>query len=360
MQFCARMIALMGAQVDGMRKTVDGSILALLLLGLGGLACSLSSPTATPKPRATQTHFLTPATTHTASPRPTASPSPTASASPTHVKTSTPTSTPTRTSTPTVTQTPTPTPLVPPPPLNGGACANPLYPFISGNQWIYQITYGGETQTVGLTVAEVLDGKATLDVLDQDTGITSRISVMCDNGSLLDFPVVLFGLVTGEEAIGNVQVTYVSGVFVPNYITFVIQDWDASWDGSYLTNGTVVVNDAGTTYTGTLENSPLQLTWKTAGEGEALFEAVTVLAGNYPKAIKVTRNTVLNLKVSMSDLGSLLTFDAVLTLDNTLWFEPNVGLLKQQVDQANLTVLGSTYPVLLGTDIELVQFIPPK
>jgi hypothetical protein len=35
-----------------------------------------------------------------------------------------------------------------------------------------------------------------------------------------------------------------------------------------------------------MEDSPVAMSWRTNGAGEALFEAVHVPAGDYPKAIK--------------------------------------------------------------------------
>ena len=60
---------------------------------------------------------------------------------------------------------------------------------------------------------------------------------------------------------------------------------------------------------------------------------------------------------NLPSLRQLIFFPlAVLVLYTHLWFEPHTGLLKQEIERANIEVYGISFPVVMDSTIELVEF----
>ena len=245
----------------------------------------------------------------------------------------------------------------PPPPADGGPCANPLYPLELDNQWVYRVLTEDGPQQVGLTVSEVGESQATLNALYVEAGITTDTTVECDQGAILNFPVMMLGLLFGN-VIGSLELEHASGVFIPRYQEFTDHNWDLTWEGDYVASGVLQADIDGEIVTARLENSPVHMNWQTAGAGDAVFEAVEVPAGAFPQAIKVTRETTLDATLEFKESGVTQTVAGTLVPNNSLWFEPNVGLVKQQVDEASVKFFGISYPVVVDATIELLEFRP--
>jgi len=245
--------------------------------------------------------------------------------------------------------------LVPPPPADGSPCANTFYPMIKGYQWIYEVTSEGETSQISLTVSEVNGDEATLNALYLDSGITTEATVECQDGAILNFPVMLLGFLFGDVD-GEMPVEHVDGQYAPNYAAFVGKNWDHTWTGEYLASGVIDAVVDGDEVTGTLSESPIDMEWNTLGEGEAIFEAITVKAGEFPRAIKLERELVFDLEVELEESGYTTSVAAVLTLQNNLWFEPNMGQLKQEIERASIKVYGVNFPMEMTGNLELVEF----
>jgi len=249
--------------------------------------------------------------------------------------------------------------LVPPPPVDqsteAGACANTFFPMIPGYQWIYEVTSEGETSQISLSVSEVMGNQATLNALYLETGITTEATVECADGAILNFPVMLLGFLFGDVD-GELTVEHVDGVYAPNYSTLDNHNWDYSWTGEYLASGTVDAVIEGDQVTGRLAKSPVDMEWNTLGEGQAIFEAITVKAGEYPRAIKLERELTFDLEAEMEESGYTVSVEAVLILQNNLWFEPNVGQLKQEIERASIEVYGVNFPLEMTGTVELVEF----
>lgn len=245
--------------------------------------------------------------------------------------------------------------LVPPPPADGGACANTFYPMIPGYQWVYEITSQGETSQFSLTVSEVTGNQATLHMLSLGSGVTSETIIECNDGAILSFPVVMLGFLLGE-ADGNLKIERQSGIFAPNYTTLSEQNWDAEWSGEYLASGTIEAQIEGNQASGKLEESPLHVQWNTPGADKAIFEAISVRAGQYPQAIKLERQIEFDFIAEVTEDGASMSLDATITLQNNLWFEPNMGLLKQEIEQASAKLYGVNFPIEITGTMELVEF----
>jgi hypothetical protein len=247
---------------------------------------------------------------------------------------------------------------VPPPNPEAGACANPLYPMVPGYEWVYEVSNESGTSRIGLTVTEVNGNQATLNAIYLETGVTTETTVECDQGAILNFPLLLLSYLFGD-AEGQFDVTYVDGVFSPNYATFVDNDWVLGWEGEYIASGTISANVDGEQYKGTLEDSPIEMKWQTLNSPKTIFDPIEVKAGSFPEAIKIQREIDLEFTAEIEEGGENETLGAVLYLKNYLWYQPNQGLLRQEIQQANIRVFGVRFPLELTSTIELVKFSTP-
>jgi hypothetical protein len=245
--------------------------------------------------------------------------------------------------------------LVPPPPDHSNACANTFYPMIPGHQWIYEATSEGETSKISLTVSEVNGNQATLNILYLQSGVTNEVTVECLDGAIINFPVLLLGFLFGDVD-GQISIEHVDGVYAPNYETLAKQNWNHEWSGNYLASGTIEAEIEGDAMTGILEESPINMQWNTLGAGEAIFEPVTVQAGEYNRAIKLEREVELDITAEIVEEGQSVSVSAVLILENNLWFEANVGQLKQEIENASVKLYGINFPVEMTGTVELVEF----
>lgn len=283
------------------------------------------------------------------------------SKSPTAIPTATPAPSETPTPTPLPpTSTPTPEPqiegdgLIPPPP-SSGPCANTLYPLVPGNQWIYEVVSERETYQLSLTVSEVEGNEAMLNTLNMVTGVTTETKVVCEEGAILNFPLLMLDFLLGEVD-GSLEVERVDGLFSPAYQTFSSQNWDYAWTGEYTATGLIEIEDEGDHITGKLEESPVLIAWNTLGPGKATLGAVSVTAGEFPKAIKVQRKITINADAEIDSEGETMALETVLVIKTSLWFAPNYGLLKQEVESAAIDIRGISFPIILDGSVELVEF----
>lgn len=235
-----------------------------------------------------------------------------------------------------------------------GPCANVLFPFLEGRQWVYQKVGMNEgaatpdplTSRFGIAVTEVSGSQAVLQAADLGTGATSKTTADCQNGAILNLPVMILGSLFGDYLSGDVQVQYVSGVFAPSASDLEAAGWNMSWEGQYIASGVVTFTSEGERTTITLSDSPLRIRWQTAGR-----ETVVVPAGTFENAYKVTRLTQVDAGVTLEGM----TGRATVTIETVHWFAPYVGLLKSEVVSGNLTTFGITFPVEVGGAVELVE-----
>jgi hypothetical protein len=242
-----------------------------------------------------------------------------------------------------------------PPPLNNDACTNTFYPLIPGYQWVYEVTSEGETSQFGLTVSKIDGNQATLHALYLDTGVTTEVIVDCQDGTIVNFPILLLGFLFGDVD-GEMNLEHKSGVFMPNYETFAANNWDHTWTSQYTAFGEVDAVVDGDQVTGKLEQSPLDMEWNALGAGEAIFEGVTVEAGNFPRAVKFQREAKLDFTAEFIEEGQQVSLSAVLIMNTNLWYEPNMGLLKQEIERASAKIYGVSFPITMNGTIELVEF----
>jgi len=153
---------------------------------------------------------------------------------------------------------------------------------------------------------------------------------------------------------GEINTEYVSGLFSPPYDDFVANNWALSWDGDYITRGDIRVEDEENQMTVIIKDSPVHLSWNSGENGIPVYETVTVPAGAFENALKVTRD--MNLDVSL--VTTLGNFQGTLKVKTSHWFLPDTGLLKMEIESGDLIYMGMTFPVTLSGKVELVEFRP--
>ncbi len=205
-----------------------------------------------------------------------------------------------------------------------------------------------------MIVAEVSGQQAKVDVTNLATGGFSRTLVDCDNGVIRSFPSVVGGLLLNNVTLGTLNVQYVSGVLAPSQAAFESVNWGLQWTGIYNLSGSANVPFQGNNFSLVLNKSPLTLTCQTTAFGAAAFDAITVIAGTYPKALKVI--CVAESLVTGTVNGQPVS--GTITGRSTQWFALNVGLLKMQVDSASFSLLGISLPLNLDSQVELLHFQP--
>jgi hypothetical protein len=235
-----------------------------------------------------------------------------------------------------------------------GPCDNILFPFIPGNQWIYQSKSddGSQPSKIGLTVDKVENAKATINALDMSTGVITQTVAECENGAIKNYPALTQKMLIGSAAAGNFTLDYVSGVFAPAEAAFTDNNWLYQWTSDFIASGSLQVDDEGSPMQIVLQASPVHFDWKTAGAGDAAFESITVPAGTFEKALKVQRQALIDISIAAEGAS----VKGKLILQTTQWYAPATGLLKTQIDSGNITYLGMTFPVELKNTVELVEF----
>ncbi len=249
------------------------------------------------------------------------------------------------------TSTPTPEPQLTQTEAPTGPCMNVFYPFVPGYQWIYQTDDGNDATDdvtkVGLTVSSVEGVRAQIDMLDLATGVITHTTAECEEGAIKNYPLLTLGTLFGSVLTGEMNVEYVSGVFMPAESDLAAANWVTTWSGDYKANGTFAYTDEGETTTLTISDSPVHLEWSLVGP-----ESVTVEAGNFKDAYKVTRKATIDVSLEVEEMN----VQAKLIVNTDQWYAAGVGLLKSEVESASLGYMDSTFPVQAKNRVELMEF----
>ena len=250
----------------------------------------------------------------------------------------------------TTTNQPTGSTIVP-----SGPCYNVLYPFAEGYQWIYDITgETGESNQLGLTVEKVQGSQAKVNALDVSTGVVTETIAECEDGAIKNYPAIAQSMLIGNAVNSNITIQYISGIFAPAEDVFVTNDWLYTWTADYSATGNIQVQEDTGVTTITVQESPVHLTWETAGSGDVAFESVTVKAGTFEHTLKVVRTMQADITITSDNESA----NGTLTLHTTQWFEPYIGLVKSQIDSGDITSANKTFPLEITGTAELVEFRP--
>ena len=235
-------------------------------------------------------------------------------------------------------------------------CNNIFYPLLPENEWIYEFQGQEENSQMGMSVSELESGDIAVNMLGLETGVTSQTQIECDNTTIVNFPLISMGLLMGDYLDGDIEITHVSGIFMPNEATFTESDWTTNWQGEYSAKGSMYINYEGDEAMVTLDDSPIRMEWSVPEEGQPTTETITVQAGTFEDATRIHRTVEMDASVNLSSDGSNFMVDGTIILEQTLWYKAGVGLLKQEINEASVKAFGIQYPVILDGTIELVEF----
>jgi hypothetical protein len=227
---------------------------------------------------------------------------------------------------------------------------------VQGNEWLYQSTGADGASRQKVTIGEVGEDRAEIVMVDPDTGKTVRDVIFCTQGNIENFPIIVTSMLLADYVESVLNTYHTTGVYAPSYSTLAQNGWTYSWVTEYLSEEAVLVKFPGTTLLAYLSpNAIFKYQWQI----ENIHAAVTVPAGSYPQALKVSQNwqtsiTLMGLPdVQASGVGGVLSMETI------QWYEPYVGLLKAQVASATVWVPGVLeVPLTFGRVIELMSFTP--
>jgi hypothetical protein len=233
---------------------------------------------------------------------------------------------------------------------SGLPCDNVLFPARLGQSWTYQATNSQYSQSVNMVVSAVSGPQARLDISNPSTGLFKETLIACNNGAILSMPSIFF-----DNILGKLDVQYVSGVFAPSLSTLQSKNWDYSWQSSYRLNGQASAPFQGMTVNVAFHDSPLTMSCRTSGAGNAAFERVSVPAGTAQQALKV----ICTVETPITSNINGFPISGTVTGQTTMWFGLNIGLLKLQVDSANINAVGLSVSIPNANgQITLTHFEP--
>jgi hypothetical protein len=237
-------------------------------------------------------------------------------------------------------------------PAAAQGCNNPLYPLKAGNSWSYKVTARGNSYLVDMSVPSVSGSQALVNLSNQATHLSSQAAVDCENGAIRNFPWMAASMLFNQTINGSMSAQYVSGLLAPSQPTFANNNWNLTWNGQYTLTGSGTVEFQGNKYALSLNQAPLALNCHTLGSGAAAFEPITVAAGSFPSALKV----ICSMQTQATLKANGYTVTGNVTGQSTQWFGPGVGLLKMQVDSANIQYLIFTAPLNVSGGLELQRY----
>jgi hypothetical protein len=241
-----------------------------------------------------------------------------------------------------------------PSPVPEGQCANPLVPLLPGYKWTYASTGTARPSRVEISVISVGSSKANLQIMDVDQETATQAAAGCVQGAIIDFPPIFFRMLLADIMNAFVSTETLYGVYVPSKDTLVKNGWVYLWNRVELAQEGVRI---------TLPGSGGEIF--TSVNREVLFitkigsapERVTIPAGTYPQAVRVSQVV----KLPVTQLTASGSEDGELMVEFSQWYEPYVGLLKMQVENAGLSFdPGASTPVAVKAAIALTRFQPGR
>jgi len=242
-------------------------------------------------------------------------------------------------------------------PLPDQRCKNIIYPLAKDNQWVYEMTYSGQREEIppskfAISVAGTSDSTAEVGILDYDTGIVTKSAVKCREGAIINFPFTELNMLIAEVE-GSLNLEYVSGIFMPSKTDFDQQNWENSWETEYSASGVIQAEMEGEQMSAELDASSVTMDWQVAGTGVS----VETKAGSFNDAVKIERTVSIEIESMQAEIeGTSMEFSTTLKIDSVLYFSPNIGLVKQEIENATARFFGVDFPVGVGGSVELLSY----
>ncbi|MCE9646220.1 MAG: hypothetical protein K8S20_09500 [Chloroflexi bacterium] len=203
-----------------------------------------------------------------------------------------------------------------------GACANPLYPVVTGASWTYSFNGAAPGNFTRSITAVNADGFLDQDVFD--SGISRSGEWKCDNGSLIALKPDS-GASTADVQSQNVSATFqttaMSGVTLPGTV-----NPGESWSQNFSMEGVEHINGM---------DIPARSDTSFTCTGGAT-ESVIVPAGTF-NAMRMDCSTNIAITITMNDTD----IPTNVATTSTMWYAPGVGMVKTD------SVVGTTGNITL-------------
>jgi hypothetical protein len=190
-----------------------------------------------------------------------------------------------------------------------GACANPLYPVVSGASWTYSFTSAAPGNFTRSITAVNADGFTDQDVFD--SGISRSGEWKCQAGALIALKPDS-GAPNASAQSSSISATFkttsMDGVTLPA----AINSGD-KWSQNFTQEGTQAIK-------GQNVATKSQVAFNCTAGGS---ESVTVAAGTF-NAVRMDCQTVLVITITMSGVD----IPSNISTNSTLWYAPGVGMVK--------------------------------
>jgi hypothetical protein len=223
-----------------------------------------------------------------------------------------------------------------------------------GNQWKYHSSSQLGSSDMNLRVMEWNEQygiNAVIEMEEVGTGAISSDWVTClEGGAIEDFPLVFVSMQLGDYKDGVLDTYYDSGIYAPSYSEFATSNWLLGWQAEYLTEEamclTKVLGDVSACIS---RSAPIHLSFETEG----VYESVTVPAGTFPQAMKVSFSFSMATTLTFPTLAT----SAPLTVRTTQWYAPFIGLVRSRVDSAYVELMpGQQSAAPIDSVVELVEY----
>ena len=244
----------------------------------------------------------------------------------------------------------------PPPEAAIGPCNNVLFPLSDGNQWVYSAdSYddAGNTTTseYAWSVSEPTADGVTLTTSFNDSETAVSANIQCVDGAVENFPLTVSDIAIGDME-GAIEYTHVSGKYLPSLQELESGNWENNWQTVVNASGTITTRYEGQSMEIVLEDSPITMNWQILEKDVS----VTVPAGSFDNAVRVNQELVFEIKSMKINTGDMpLEISTTMTFDSDYWFVPNLGLVKTQINSANVELFGSEFPVEMTGGSELIS-----
>jgi len=237
-------------------------------------------------------------------------------------------------------------------------CNNIFYPLRQDNQWTYQLQFEGTPIGEGradmlLRVADERENSSDLLARSRTMGIESMISMRCEDGAVVDFPIIEPDALFSEVEAG-INVTYESGVFMPSEREFNEADWKNQWTTLYQINGQFEGYHEGETIKAVFNNSTARIDWEVVSTGGQM----QVAAGEFMDVVHIHRIIAIQVTSLQAVISGMpVKVGTTLTLATNMYYAPAVGLLKQDLESASVKLpFGIKYPIQGSGSMELITY----
>jgi hypothetical protein len=196
------------------------------------------------------------------------------------------------------------------------------------------------------------DTSAVITILNSKSNTTTQSTVQCQDGAILDYPMTELNMIMGMLS-GNLDLQYKSGVYMPSLKDFEDHDWKMDWQTEYTANGTLAGSYEDETITADLSSSPVLMKWHIESTGDSL----DVAAGKFDNLIKVKRDISFNISNLHTYIeNSEVNIPTTLTINTDLWYAPEIGMVKQEINSASIKVYGLSFPIDVYGNYELQSY----